>query len=503
MATSLVPIFQTDSDKVHALLNLAVGTNLAAIGNKLYLIYCGEITPDEEVVSTIVESATTTTTTTEIEKSIEISYPNGGEFLEIGSTITIAWSSTKSINDAIQIDLYRGGELNSTINAKTTNDGSYEWTLPSIIDVADDYKIKITWVSAGQPLEADSDMSDSFFSIGYVSPITTTTTTTELDLTKPSVDDCRGIPIMILSPDEYITKMIKDTIHGGVLFATSKGRILTCSEDTLNAYFTGERNVYAEVTDGFGNISDTAWTSFMYALYNRIVEINEDKEVVRWVFEEDTTSILTERVSGEFLSAIVQVKEDIGFWKTLTWTENKPDNTQVLIYLRFGDSIEDLQAKSWDVCFKSDSTDLSSTITRDLLNSSQNERYMQFKVVMTTDVADITPSVVDVGISYSTKFAVYFYTTKFTLEKNANVKKGLLVANITEPQGTEIQFGICQDNSSDWNDYDPIEVDKLFDIDNWEKIKIGIKMISYESNIPEVAEFAIMTGADVNSEINR
>ena len=506
MSAPLIPIFQTDLSEVHALLNLDVGVNLAAIGNKLYLIYCGEITPDPTTTTTttaIGDITTTTTTTTTIDKSVNLTYPNGGEFLEIGSEITIAWSSAKSVNDAVQIDLYKGTELNSSINPKTSNDGTYAWTIPSTIGIGEDYKIKITWLSAGTASESDSDMSDGVFSIGYSAPVTTTTTTTVLDPTQPDISSCRGIPIMELPFDEYITDIMKDTRMGGVLFATSKGRILTCREATLNAYLTGERNVYAEVKDGFGNTSETAWTNFMYALYNRIVEINEDKEVVKWKFEEDATAILTERVTAEFLSSIMYVKEDIGFWKTLNWTENKPDNTEILIFLRSGNSTGDLQSKEWDICFKSEDTDLSTTITRDIMNSGLEGRYIQFKVVMITDVANTTPSVLNIGISYSTKFAVYFYTTKFALENNSGVKRGLLVANMTQPQGTEINFGICDTNSNDWNDYDAVEVDKLFDIGDWERIKVGIKMISYGENIPEVAEFALMTGSEINNLINQ
>ena len=500
MESRLKLIFQTDSAEVHSLLNLDVGVNLASIGNKLYLIYCGDIGV-AEVSGTLIET-TTTTTPISIDKPVSLTYPNGNEFLTIGSSINITWISDRSVNDAVKIDLYKGEELSFVINNKTSNDGIYEWTPPSILTPSDDYKVKITWLSASES-DINSDMSDNFFSIGYVAPTTTTTTTTLLDETKPNINNCRGIPIVELPMGEYITDMIKDISMGGVLFSTSKGRILTCRNVTLNAYLTGQRNVYAEVTDGFGNISDTAWTSFMYALYNRIIQVNEDKEVVNFKFEENATAILVERVTGEFLSSIMYVKEDIGFWKTLTWRETKPDNTEILIFLRDGDTADELQSKPWDICFKSEDSDTSDLITKDIMNSGLEGRYMQMKVVMTTDASNITPSVLDIGISYSTKFAVYFYTTKFALENNSDIKRGLLVANMTKPQGTEINFGICNTNSSDWNDYEPVQVDKLFDIGSWERIKVGIKMIPNGDEVPEVAEFALVTGAEINSLVNR
>lgn len=501
MSAYLQPIFDTDVDKVHALLNLDVGTNLASIGNKLYLVYCGDITEDTE--DTIEEVTTTTTTEgSTVEKSVTVTYPNGGEFFEIGSTYTITWTSDKSVNDAVKIDLYNGDEVSFTINSKTSNDGAYEWTVPATIDIGSDYKIAVTWLSANEVSEADFDLSDDVFSIGFEAPITTTTTTTAIDTTRPHTDSCRGIPIMELPNDEYITDMIKDTRVGGVLFSTSKGRILTCREATLNAYLTGERNVYAEVKDGFGNISDTAWTSFMYALYNRVITVNEDKEAVNWRFEENASAIMTERITGEFLSPVLYVREDIGFWKTLTWTETKPDNTDVLIFLRTGDSTEDLQSKPWDICFRSEDAE-SGTITREIINSGLEGRYIQIRVVMTTDASETTPSVLDLGVAYSTKFAVYFFTTKFELENDSGLKSGLLTANMTQPQGTEVIFGICETNSADWNDYDAVEVDRLFEIDDWERIKVGIKMVSHGDNVPVVGEFALVTGSEINNLMNQ
>ena len=67
---------------------------------------------------------------------------------------------------------------------------------------------------------------------------------------------------------------------------------------------------------------------------------------------------------------------------------------------------------------------------------------------------------------------------------------------------TEIKFGITNENSVDWDDYQAVEVNRFFELDNLENIKVGIKFISYGDYTPEVAEFALMTGAEVNTEIN-
>jgi hypothetical protein len=323
---------------------------------------------------------------------------------------------------------------------------------------------------------------------------------------KDNIKNCRGIPLLDLR-DEYITYMIKDVERGGVLFATSKGRILGCDSALVNAYLTGERNVYAEVKDGFGNTSNTAWTSFFYALYNKIAEINEDKEIVKWKFETQPTAIITDRITGVFLSPIIHVKENFGQWKQLIWEEQKPDSTDIIVCVRAADSLEALKLLTWDYCFTSRDSDrgygATGFITRELSEYQVKGAYLQFKVTMTTDVKNISPSMINLSVTYSTAFALYFFTTKFSLTKDSGLKRGLIIANITEPKNTEIQFGIANKESADWNDYSVVQLNKFFEMDDFEDVKVGIKMISYDMvNTPEVAEFALMSGGDKINEIN-
>ena len=122
---------------------------------------------------------------------------------------------------------------------------------------------------------------------------------------------------------------------------------------------------------------------------------------------------------------------------------------------------------------------------------------------MVTDSQNVTPVVLDLAVTYSTAFAVYFFTTKFSLENNANTKTGLITANITEPINTEVKFGIADENTTDWNDYTVVDPNKFFALDNFENMKVGIKMVAYDNEVSEVAEFAVMTGADLDTRINQ
>jgi hypothetical protein len=337
----------------------------------------------------------------------------------------------------------------------------------------------------------------------YTAPTTTTTTTTTLSTDAPDLSSCRGIPLLDLPNDEYIISMIKDMSKGGVLFGTSKGRILTCDKSLVNAYLTGERKVFAEIKDGFGNVSDTTYANFFYALYNKIAEINEDKEIIKWKFQEEVSAIETEEINAVFLSPILYVEQDLGFWKQLVWRETKPADTDIIICVRSADSQTDLMAKTWDNCYSSNSSDVGPVISRSLDDISMDGKYIQFKVIMSTTLIDTTPIVTYVTITYSSKYAVYFFTTKFSLEKDTNLATGLITANITEPQNTEVQFGITEENTVSWARYQVVEPNKFFDLSNMDSVKVGIKMIAYDTTqYPEVAEFALLTGGDKDNLMN-
>jgi len=484
-------IFDTQGTAVHSLLNVSVGVNLAAIDNKLYLLHAGDISSND---------ATTTTTATVQEPeelsqgTINITFPEGGEEFELGETINIRWTSERGINDAVKIELRSIGGESSIINSRTTNSGTYEWEMPLSIAVGVGYQIYIEWLSASES-GTNSDITGTF---AIVSQTTTTTTTTTIapNPQEPSMTNNKGIPILELPNWEYITSMQKDPVKDWIIFSTSEGRILRCDEALFNAYLTGEKTVYANIVDGFGNISNTVSIDFFYALYRKISQITSDKEIIRSKYVVDSSAIMSDIVKGIFLSPVLFVKEDLGFWKELIWEETKPEGSDIVIYLRNANSVDELNLKTWDYAFCSRSPE-SGTITRELNNINLDGRYLQIKVEMSMKSLGNGPSVAKITVNYSTKQASYFFTNKLKMENNADAQKGLLTATMTEPQNTEIKFGISTVNSSNWDDYDVITPDMAFNMENAENVKVGIKFISYDdSHIPVVDEFALMVGAD-------
>ncbi len=89
-----------------------------------------------------------------------LSAPNGGETWYLETNRTITWAS--SLGGNVKIELFKGGLLDSTIAASTTNDGSYIWTVPAGQTPGNDYKIKITSVEN----ITKSDQSFTNFTIG-------------------------------------------------------------------------------------------------------------------------------------------------------------------------------------------------------------------------------------------------------------------------------------------------------------------------------------------------
>ena len=72
------------------------------------------------------------TFTTAAPVSITVTSPNGGENWQVGSSHYITWSSSGNPGSYVKIDYSTNGGLSwSTITNSTSNDGSYNWTVPN------------------------------------------------------------------------------------------------------------------------------------------------------------------------------------------------------------------------------------------------------------------------------------------------------------------------------------------------------------------------------------
>jgi len=105
--------------------------------------------------------------------SIELTSPNSSSNWISGSTNTITWNKVGTQDANVKIELMKGGSLESTISASTSNDGSFSWTISGSQATGSDYLIRITTL--------DDQVTDdsSLFTITYTaSAITITSPTT-------------------------------------------------------------------------------------------------------------------------------------------------------------------------------------------------------------------------------------------------------------------------------------------------------------------------------------
>lgn len=75
--------------------------------------------------------------------TIAVTSPNGGEEWVPGNTYDITWTSS-GVPGAVDIALYKGGNLDSSIYTDPTNSGTYSWTIPLTQGGGADFKVRVT-----------------------------------------------------------------------------------------------------------------------------------------------------------------------------------------------------------------------------------------------------------------------------------------------------------------------------------------------------------------------
>ncbi|MCR4317342.1 MAG: FG-GAP-like repeat-containing protein [Planctomycetes bacterium] len=103
--------------------------------------------------------------------SVVVTSPAGGEFISGGSTFQVAWTSTETNKDVVQIAYTTDDATFIDLIASTPDDGTENVTIPSL-NVAN-FKIRVTAIDkAGR---SSSDLSDSGCTIDSTAPVVTLT----------------------------------------------------------------------------------------------------------------------------------------------------------------------------------------------------------------------------------------------------------------------------------------------------------------------------------------
>lgn len=88
-----------------------------------------------------------------------LSFPNGGNALNTGSSYTIGWND--NLSESIKLELYKGNSLVHTIDSSDPSDGAFSWAVPMSLVGGSDYRIKI----ASTTNSGLYDWSDNYFTI--------------------------------------------------------------------------------------------------------------------------------------------------------------------------------------------------------------------------------------------------------------------------------------------------------------------------------------------------
>ena len=214
---------------------------------------------------------TTTTTLGTTSKVVEVTYPNEGEQLQIGEEYEIKWISSKAVSDSVKIELYRLGELNSVIVDETPNTGIYKWAISSNVQDRDNYKIKVTWLSASSDIN-NYDFSNDFEIVTLITP-TTTTTTTIPPISSVGIDyDLNNDQIVILLNSglyalyDLSTSILYGLIESGVIepitITTQNSKVGNSDKQEKVRIFVGSQKYWSDKWDS-GDI-DTELTSMYY-----------------------------------------------------------------------------------------------------------------------------------------------------------------------------------------------------------------------------------------------
>lgn len=309
----------------------------------------------------------------------------------------------------------------------------------------------------------------------------------------------KKLPILELPNNEKITSLFPCPVENVLLIGTSHGRILRQTKLSKNVYGTGARMISTQMTDGYGNFSPVFMGDLFYAFHDQIVQVNEDKNIAS--LKNKILVLATsqnQEMKGLFTSPILWGGNDFGYWESIYIEQNCPDDCETEFFLRTAAIEVEVAKQNWLSVYKGRED------TKELAFDLRGN-YLQIKAELSTDVNKKKPYIYKIIVSYRTKHAVYFFTNKFSLERDTNLARGLFSASYIQPAATEIRFGITSENTSDWDQYTILDLDQVIDLPEGiqDSFKIGIKLISASTvNSPTVDEFAFVFEGAKKNQLN-
>jgi len=132
-------------------LNSTIAVSTPSTGSYIWAVSSGTTSAsDYTVVITSVNTGTVADTSNAsfsiFSSEITLTFPNGGEVLNPGTTYQITWNPTVfPQTEKVDIALYKGGVLVDTVlYSSANNDGSHNWEIGNFFVPASDYRIRIS-----------------------------------------------------------------------------------------------------------------------------------------------------------------------------------------------------------------------------------------------------------------------------------------------------------------------------------------------------------------------
>jgi len=266
-------------------------------------------------------------------------------------------------------------------------------------------------------------------------------------------------------------------ISGGSIFKIGEG--------------TETKRIYLKLFDRAGNetnlFTDAAQTQLDSNLFdeitleelvgfsnaNRILEVDEFGNTVSTIDGDDrfySADKVDEEV-GVYMSEIFNGTNGLVSWNTISWDVTIPSGTNMVMQVRTGTSRDDLLEAPFEIEFDGSSE------REDI--SFVNGQYIQFKVIMRSQIRDLSPSLKNVVVASIASESTHFFTTNFVLP--SRIKSGILTSTKMVPVAADIVFGINANNSVDFAEYQIIDENRIFTTDDrqvGENVRVGIRLIT-------------------------
>ncbi len=221
----------------------------------------------------------------EAKPTITVISPNGGENLEVDSTVDITWTGTGSIDNVIIEYSIDGGASWADIVNSTANDGSYNWNVPDtpsencLVRISGNDEDTSPWdvsnavfsiVAPGSPtITVISPNGRETLTVGSTHEITWTTTGEVGDLSiEFSVDSGISWTIIVESTENNGSYdwRVPDTPSNNCLVRIREGYGDNSLQDTSNAEFSIVPPHDPVITVTFPNSGEMLYAGYMYEI---------------------------------------------------------------------------------------------------------------------------------------------------------------------------------------------------------------------------------------------